>query len=177
MARRRGFGPVIQKATARSWEAGFTEIFSLGTTAIQLGGTALTSSAGRATILRQHGLFSIHLTQGAAANDGFRGAIGIGIVQDEAFQAGVGSVPDPLTEIDWKGWMYHQFFDVRAGSATESDWLGGPSCYQKNEIDVKAMRKLDEQDDLIVVINTIETGTAVGQAVLVTRLLAQDALS
>ncbi len=88
------------------WGPFLTEQFSLGTTAVQLGATAFTTTLGTTTLARVHGQLLVYLATATSINDGFTGAIGFGKVQDEAFQAGVGSVPDPITEVDWDGWFY-----------------------------------------------------------------------
>ncbi len=172
MARRRtGFVRPRGQRRRTSWSAFLEETFTLGMTAIQLGAVGFSTAQGKETLARIHGLFTVNLVTAGGADEGFRGAIGIGKVQDEAFVAGVASVPDPTTEVGWDGWMYHQWFDVRSGSATEADWLGGFAAFQRSIVDVKSMRIIDEQEDFIVVISATETGTATATARIQTRAL------
>ena len=171
---RRFRGRNVQRSQRRrtDWSAFFDERFSLGTTAVQLGGTVFTTALGTSTLARIHGYISASLVSVTSALDGFRGAIGIGKVQDEAFTAGVGSVPSPITEVDWDGWLMHHFFEIRAASGTETDsWVGNPYATYQKEIDVKSMRKIDEQEDFIVVMEAIEIGTAVGELSIQCRSL------
>ncbi len=163
--------PVSQRRRT-DWSAFFDEDFALGTTAVQLGSTSFTTVLGTETLARVHGIMRVGLSSATSVGDGFRGAIGFGKVQDEAFQAGVGSVPSPLTEVAWDGWFYHQFFDVRAQSAIEAEILSSNFAFEEHVIDVKSMRKVDDQENFIVVIEATETGAAVGQLVVRTRALS-----
>ena len=154
------------------WAAFVDEIFVLGTTAVQLGATGFTTTLGEETLARIHGELLVTLETGDAVGSGFHGAIGIGKVQDEAFQAGVGSVPDPITEVGWDGWLYHQFFMVIAQNATASALVAGGGATFRATIDGKAMRRVDEEDTLIVVMNAVEAGTATGRLRIKTRALS-----
>ena len=85
----------------------------------------------------------MHLLTAAAAGDGFFGAVGIGIVTNQAFVAGVTSMPEPFDEVNWDGWMWHFFFDIRSVTATIGDGVNAASVSQLLTIDSKAMRKLE----------------------------------
>jgi len=125
------------------------------------------------TIVRIRGLFSARLESSTAAGDGFRGAFGLGMVTQAAFNAGVASLPHPFDEVDWDGWMYHRFFDARDVTATHTDGANAVAAVQQFEIDSKAMRKFEEDGAMVGVIQVIELGTATIVAAWDTRILAK----
>ena len=127
----------------------------------------------KATIVRVRGIFHVVCDTVAAGNDGYIGAIGLGLVSTPAFAAGIASVPTPLTEMAWDGWLYHSFFDVRGITATIADGVNGPTCTQTIEIDSKAMRIMGEQQTLIGVIDVVETGTSTMSYTADTRVLVK----
>ena len=159
MARsRRGF-PARSRRTV-TWGAGpnaIAQAVSSDGKALSTNGVILTGEA-KATIIRIRG--HCHLTMGTlnAIGAGFRGAIGLGVVTDDAFVAGAASVPGPLTDSDWDGWMYHQYFDVRAVTASVADGVNALSVSQRWDIDTKAMRKLSDNQVLAMVIDVVEAG-------------------
>jgi len=126
----------------------------------------------QATIVRCRGLISATLLTAAAAGDGFFGAFGIGIVNENAFTVGgTTSVPTPITDIDWPGWLWHQFFDVRAVTATIGDGVNAVGAYARFEIDSKAMRKMGDEEVLMGVTQVEESGAATMEVNANTRLL------
>ena len=118
------------------------------------------STESLATIVRIRGFWDCWLTAGDAANAGFEGAIGLGLVSDEAFAAGAASVPGPISEVDWDGWMFHQFFNVKTQGAFNVA-SGLNMAYQRISIDCKAMRKITDGYTLCGVVEHTEIGTAV----------------
>ncbi len=174
MARHRGrYAGRSNGARRRTdWNDFLTEVFTLGTTAVQLGATSFTTILGTETLARIHGELMVTLNTATSINDGFTGAVGIGKVQDEAFQAGVGSVPSPVTESSWDGWLYHQFFEVRALSTVEAELIASPASTFRRTVDVKSMRKVDDQENFILVMEAIEVGTAVGVLSFQSRALS-----
>ncbi len=127
------------------------------------------------TIVRIRGYLSLYISVSSTALDGFHGAFGIGKVTTAAFTAGVASIPTPLTENDWDGWMYHQFFDCTAVmpvavASTSKSVPSGPGAIY-NEIDTKSMRKADQEDTFFCAIEVQEIGTATMQWHCQTRML------
>ena len=115
----------------------------------------VTQTAGKSTIVRIRGNFLAQLTATAGGvTDGMVGAVGIGLVAKTAFDAGVASVPGPLNEMDWDGWMWHSFWMV-SGAAAQA------SSIQRLVIDTKAMRKWDEEQVLFGATEFTETGVEV----------------
>ena len=132
--------------------------------------TLLASSAGvhdGETIVRIRGLVSLSLKSSSAVGDGFFGAIGIGVVSTAAATAGVASIPTPLTEAAWDGWMLHQYLVVE-----DVDGSTGNGAMDRVQLDSKAMRKLTEDDSLVLVWEGIETGTATGAVQCRVRVLS-----
>ncbi len=127
------------------------------------------------TLVRTRGQFTWSLTVVTSIGDGFDDlAVGIGVTTEEAFTVGgITSLPSPLADLDWDGWLFHHLVgDIRGFSTTE---LGrAPMESGKVEIDSKAMRKFE---DGMVVFGAFELGTESGAASLVfqssTRLLVK----
>ena len=92
-------------------------------TSVILGAAISATGNQKFTIVRTYGLLSLMLRSATAIGDGFTGAFGIGKATAAAFTAGIASLPTPLMEVDWDGWLVHQFFDVRTGIDT-SDGAG-----------------------------------------------------
>ncbi len=132
-----------------------TQLTSSGATLLGNGATATEDGL---TLVRTRGILTFMLTAATAASDGFHGAFGLAIVTTPAFQAGVASLPSPVTEIDWDGWLYHQFFKAQAPSAFTANGTG-PWVYQF-QIDSKAMRKVADNESFILVAEVVEVGTA-----------------
>ncbi len=124
------------------------------TTGVQLVGEA------RVTIVRIRGVLRIHLLTATAAGDGFFGALGIGLINSEAFTAGITSSPTPFADPNWPGWLYHSYFDVRSVTATIADGVNAASASLLHVIDSKAMRKMGENEILMGVVEVVESGTA-----------------
>jgi len=97
----------------------------------------------------------VSLTTATSVGDGFFGAIGVGVVTAAAAAAGVASIPTPLTEAGWDGWMLHRYFALEAALGAGSD-----GEFVNLQLDSKAMRKLTEDDSLAMVAEVAENGTA-----------------
>jgi len=130
-------------------------------------GAGLITSFGEETMVRHRGLFVANLVSATSAGDGFIGAVGIGIVSSSAFTAGISSVPTPVTEMGWDGWLWHSFFEVHKGSV---DGVG--SEHQRIELDSKAMRKLEEAMTVYAAFEVTEIGTAAVDLFLDSRVLS-----
>ena len=116
------------------------------------------------TLIRTRGVFSAVLTAVGTIGDGFtNAAIGIGITTEEAFVVGgTPSVPHPLADDDWEGWIYHKIIGAFRGSSTTP--LGrSPMEAVRFDIDSKAMRKWE---DGMVIFGITEVATEVGVATL-----------
>ena len=113
-----------------------------------------------------------NLISASAAGDGFHCALGVGIINEDAFAIGVTTILDPLADADWDGWLYHTFFDVFVNDATAGDLgAGAISRVFRAEIDSKAMRKLKEKDVIFAAVESNEQGTAVMEINFDSRML------
>ena len=114
------------------------------------------------TLVRTRGALTLMMKASAANSDSMAGAFGIGVTRTEAFSAGVGSVPTPIAEQDWDGWIYWTPFYFESLTDAEVINTGGVSGIRL-EIDSKAMRKLDIGD---VIYAAIEVGAEVGTSII-----------
>ena len=146
---------------------------SLGSTTSVLWSTGVTPTVGKVTIVRTRGGIGLTLTTAGAVGDGFFGAVGIGIVAVPAFTAGIASVPTPLIESDWDGWLWHQFFDIRSVTATIADGVNAVGCRKWIDIDSKAMRIVEGDEVVFGVVEGVESGTAFMEFHADSRLLAK----
>ena len=63
-------------------------------------------------LIRTRGEFLIFLHSATALAHGYHGAFGIAKATTVAITAGAASVPTPITEENWDGWLYHRYFSV-----------------------------------------------------------------
>jgi len=112
------------------------------------------------TIVRIRGHVELNLQTAGTAGDGFFGALGIGVVTDQAFGIGITAVPSPLDESDWDGWMWHQFFSMHSITATIADGVNSRACTQRYQIDSKAMRIVEDSVTLFAAIGVTEAGAS-----------------
>ena len=147
----------------KSWEAGPGQLAVQS--AIAANGSSLVVSGAQATVdgltlLRLRGTLTLTLQIITSAIDGFAGAFGIGIVTLPAFTAGEASVPTPITEQDWDGWLYWTAFSMKGNAAGIGDAANAVNAQQIIDVDTKAMRKLRLNDVIYGAIEVAETGTA-----------------
>ena len=107
------------------------------------------------------------LLSASAAGHGFHGAFGIAKATSAAVLAGAASVPTPLTEEAWDGWLYHRYFSVfapgaiaAATAAQQMDGANGTIASLRLEVDSKAMRKQDVNEAMYACLEVVEVGTA-----------------
>ena len=138
---------------------------SIGASTTVLAGTAVTALVDGLTIVRLRGELLIWLTTTAAASEGFNGAFGIAVANNDAVAAGVGSVMTPITNENWDGWMFHRYWNVFSGGvisggvSADQDMINATSAVLRLEVDSKAMRKFPASDNLYACIETVESGT------------------
>ena len=106
------------------------------------------------TLVRTRGFIEMLLTAaGSASVTGFSGAIGIGIVTAPAFAIGITAMPAPLDEVDWEGWLWHQFFFLHVGDPTAGDRDTNRLNF---EVDSKAMRKIGTDEVIFAALQSVE---------------------
>ena len=122
-----------------------------------------TSQQDGLTVVRIRGVLTQWLVSAAAAQDGFTGAFGIGVTTLQAFSAGAASVPAPISERDWDGWMYWQAFSLKANNvmAAGNNVQVPREAFMSLVVDTKAMRKTDENMTVFAAAEYTEVGTAV----------------
>ena len=173
----RRFGSGYRKTSVRrktSWAFGPNDVDTAVTTSqTTLWTTSVSLGVPEVTIIRIRGMANFYLTSATAVGDGFAGALGIGLVTDEAITAGVASVPTPISDDDWDGWMFHTFFDSRAVTATIADGVNAAAAVVRIPIDSKAMRIWNDSLRFFGVWQFVESGTAVGEATAQTRALVK----
>ena len=115
------------------------------------------------TTIRIRGMLTVNLVVTTSVGDGFDScAAGICYVTGEAFAAGIASVPTPLSDMDWDGWMWHQILGRFRGAET-TEVARFPMEAGRFPIDSKAMRKSRAGD---VLIGVFEAGAETGASTL-----------
>ena len=182
----RGSTPISSRSRAprrkTSWifGPGDETITAVSTSSSVILGAGLSVGADGLTLVRTRGELMLWLTAATALNNGFLGAFGIGVVTDPAFVAGIGSLPTPITEMDWDGWLYHRFINVISaetilgGAVTDEAGQVHPvTAGQRIEVDSKAMRKIGVEEIVFAAIEVAEIGTAVMSVAFNSRLLVK----
>ena len=175
MALARGFQRPTRTSRKRavSWGVGPNAVDvqnSASNSAVWTNGVVLQND-NEATIVRIRGSFQLNLVLQTALGDGFTGAMGIGIVNSQAFAAGVVSMPTPLMEMDWPGWMWHQMFQLKSITAAEADGSNANAVSYRADIDSKAMRKFGVEEVLFGCIQVVLEGGATAHFNADTRVL------
>ena len=152
MARRAVRGSRFTRGPRRAtdWSASLPEVSGTtvaGSTATLL--QSFTPIVGGETLIRTRGLVTIRSDQ-FAASENMIGAFGMCIVTDQAASIGITAIPHPATDAAWGGWFVHFFYSqqMRFGTGVGFD----PNAVVQYPIDSKAMRKVDEDETLAVVV-------------------------
>jgi len=142
----------------KGWEEGpgGTAITTITTSSSVFLGQAVQPTQDGLTLLRTRGLLSAYLTAGGAG-EGFQGAYGIGKATAAAVTAGIASVPTPITEQQWDGWLYWTPISVHQQSAFQAT---GHTFQLADQLDSKAMRKIAQEEAFYMAIEVVEIGTA-----------------
>ena len=108
-----------------------------------------------ATLIRVRGMLYWD-TNGSAHGRSF-GAVGIAVVKETARVAGIASLPSPITEASDDIWLFHHFLQCSRALSTANGFRG--DFVHSFEMDAKAMRKLEDGDAVVIV---VENNVAVG---------------
>ena len=177
MAQRRGFHQARVQSRARrltSWGFGPGSSATAALTAAGqqiLGNGVVLTLEDVVTLVRLRGNLQVFLTSVAAAGEGFHGAVGVAIINTQAFAIGATAIPGPLSEMEWHGWLYHRLFDLHSTSATVGNSAAG--AYFNLEVDSKAMRKWSANETLVAMVEVVEIGTSVGEIFFDSRVLVK----
>ena len=112
------------------------------------GGATLVSSVlfgEPGTVIRVRGQISIKPTT-YAVDLTIVGAWGMGIVSEEAFNAGVASIPEPFSDADWGGWLAWRNFSFHFEQISNAGVFLASWDF---EVDSKAMRKIGVNEVLV----------------------------
>ncbi len=119
------------------------------------------------TLMRIRGNVSVLMDVGAASDILVVG-LGIIIGTDVQVTAGSGSFPSPLSRLD-ADWIWHAFAPLLSETGTQSD--DGSLLWQQ-EIDSKAMRKVRQNDNLVLVAESAQlVGTSQADVAIGVRAL------
>ena len=116
------------------------------------------SPVGKSTIVRIRGCWGFD--PGAATS--LLIGLGIAVVSDQAVAAGIASIPKPITDEGWDGWMWRMCRYAGTRYSNEQSW---------GDIDSKAMRKWDDGDSLVCIAENININ--VGGAAAITSINAR----
>ncbi len=151
--RGRGFRTVVRRGTFWGRSPPDTAVTSLAAATAVLDSSSVPGGAGE-TIIRTRGQIIVGSDQ-AAGPEAWVGAVGFAVASDQAVAVGVGSLPTPYTDQDSDLWFVHQYF---GGKFQFLDATGFDAAqYQVFSFDSKAMRKIEQGQTLIVV---VENGAA-----------------
>ena len=151
--------PIQRSNRVFEWIGGVQTAFA-GGTALAAGASTIISGLDTRntaiiapwTIMRLRGYLYISTDQAAAFEEP-HGAYGLCVVNGEAFDAGVASIPTPFTESFDDRWFFHTYWAL-------SSSIRGTDGYQtdpfKLHVDGKAMRKVNFGD---VIVSVIENGS------------------
>ncbi len=147
-------------------------ILAIATSSVNLHLTGVQATLDGLTSVRLRGEYMAQLSSATAQGDGFRVVLGIGIASDNAFSVGgVNSLPDPIVDIAWDGWLYHVQFNLKASSTTITNEEGATMV--RHVVDSKAMRKFKSSDVMFGVTSVQENVSAILDVHLETRLLVK----
>ncbi len=104
-------------------------------------------SMNEPTVIRTRGECVVK-PQAITATVSVSGAFGVGIVTDQAFVAGAGSIPRPFDDAGWDGWFMWQSFSFEN---TVIDATGFQSMIGRQyQVDSKAMRKIQAGETMVL---------------------------
>ena len=175
ISRHRGFQRSGRKQRQTVWSAGpFSAAIQSATAGVNTIIDTGQSSGGGVTIIRIRGELTMWLEVVTAIGDGFtRVGAGIGIVSTDAFSAGAGSMPAPLSDPGWGGWMWFYGGGAMIGAST-TETFRGPMEAVRIPIDTKAMRKIHDNETVFGAVQTVtEVGTATLSFSMGSRMLSK----
>ena len=160
----------VRRKTSWAFGPGSGSLVDVTATTAVFVGSLLAPGQEGITLARLRGRFRAQLLLVGSANDGMTGAFGIAIATTAALAAGVNSVPTPITEQSWDGWLYWaptQLFGVSTSVFPQEN--GSNLDY---EVDSKAMRKMDADQSLYAIWEgDSETGTVTQRMIFDSRVL------
>ena len=156
---------VVRGGRSSKRESQWLDIAFVATTLTTPGGTITNSASAAVLALRPFTIIRVHMeifviSDQAAAIEQQAGAYGLAVVSDQALAIGITAVPTPVTDMGSDLWFLHQIYFVNSSSLTDRSMPG-----QKYSIDSKAMRKVNDDQDIAFV---AETSAVAAGAILFT---------
>ena len=130
-----------------SIDLSITNFTAVGGTILNLM-TALELAKRPFTVIRTH--WTVQLTSDQQiATETQLGAVGLAIVSDQAVDVGITAIPTPVTDLDSDLWFVHQVLmnDFTFAGAVAYEASAGRVW----EIDSKAMRKVNDDQQIVIV--------------------------
>ena len=100
------------------------------------------------TIIRTRGMLNVISDTVVASEQPF-GAFGLAVVSDQAVAIGVTAIPTPYTDADSDLWFVHGYFAAPTAFGTS---VGFANVSMNVEFDSKAMRRMSQDETVVVVI-------------------------
>ncbi len=151
-ARKSGFivrGGVRRRETVWFGGTAFTQTLATPTTVALVQSLNAAALALRPfTVVRTRGRILVHSDQSGAAET-YGASFGEAIVSDQASAVGITAVPTPTTESGSDLWFVYEFMMGRQGFGTA---VGFQDVGHEQSIDSKAMRKVEDGQDLVTVV-------------------------
>ena len=136
-----------------------TNTITSGSTAVLFNGLTTTLLALRPfTIVRTRGVFNVVSDQQAVGIENYGASFGMCVVSDQALAIGVTAVPTPETDKDSDLWFV---FESQTGVIKSGGTNVESVELRSTEFDSKAMRKIEEGQDLAFVIETMSISSGV----------------
>ena len=169
MTRSRNFRSIPARRR-NSWEVGPETGVNGDSQAVSASGQFLATTAVRVlqdglTIVRTRGDLNLILQTADGGASGFHGAFGIGIFNFNAVNTGgISSLLTPLADENWDGWLYHRYFSLFPGAAVaaaasqDTDQVNATTAALHIEVDSKAMRKTQQDDSVVAILDVVEVG-------------------
>ena len=112
-----------------------------------------------ATLVRTRGSLLVRVIAAGDVDDVLGGAFGLIVASNQAFAAGVASLPSPVTEIenDWVVWV-PVTLNADLGSTNPLE----PAAFQRVEFDSRGMRKMKLGESLVGVFEMFQSGGTTG---------------
>ena len=160
--RKSGF--ITRSGVRRRQMTWLTGVNSSAVTTLAAGAQVLFSSLNAAalalrpfTIVRTRGLLSVFSDQ-QASSEVFFGAAGDVVVTEQATGVGITAVPVPMANQN-SDWFWFEFFSGNFRQASAVGIMAGE--VSRTVIDSKAMRKVDEGDDLATIVDNGSSTTGI----------------
>ena len=153
MARRtHGRGRIVSVGTRlTNWGAltdGADTMASSGTAVLAAALSASFLAMRPFTVIRYHLQLALRSDQ-EAAMENQRVAVGMAVVSDQSVAVGVTAVPTPVTDVSSDLWFLHQW--IMGGESRLVDKVRAETYLS---VDSKAMRKVNDDQDLIMVVES-----------------------